>query len=105
MGADPATFAGLAGMGDLIVTCMSPHSRNRHVGEQLGLGRPLDEILAEMNMVAEGVKTATIVHQLSADYDVSMPISSAIHRVVIGEISAADAFTGLREPGHEAQPG
>ena len=56
LGADPATFAGLAGMGDLIVTCMSPRSRNRHVGEQLGLGRPLQEILGEMTMVAEGVK-------------------------------------------------
>jgi glycerol-3-phosphate dehydrogenase (NAD(P)+) len=105
MGADPATFSGLAGMGDLIVTCMSPHSRNRHVGEQLGLGRSLDEILAEMNMVAEGVKTATIVHELSADYGISMPISSAIHRVVAGEITAGDAFAGLRQPGHEAQPG
>lgn len=105
MGADPATFAGLAGMGDLIVTCMSPHSRNRHVGEQLGLGRSLDEILADMNMVAEGVKTATIVHELSADYDISMPISSSIHQVVSGEISPAAAFSGLRQPGHEAQPG
>lgn len=105
MGSDPATFAGLAGMGDLIVTCISPHSRNRHVGEQLGLGRSLDEILADMNMVAEGVKTATIVHELSVEHDISMPISSAIHRVVTGEMSPADAFTGLREPGHEAQPG
>ena len=61
MGGDPATFAGLAGMGDLIATCMSPQSRNRYVGEQLGRGRPLDEILVEMNMVAEGVKTAEIV--------------------------------------------
>ena len=54
MGAEPATFAGLAGMGDLIATCMSPFSRNRAVGEQLGLGRSLPAILSEMNMVAEG---------------------------------------------------
>ena len=54
MGAQPTTFAGLAGMGDLIVTCMSPHSRNRAVGEHLGKGRRLDDILAEMHMVAEG---------------------------------------------------
>src|SRR4029079_2445229 len=61
MGGEPATFAGLAGMGDLIATCISPHSGNRYVGEQLGAGRSLDEILAEMSMVAEGVKTAVTV--------------------------------------------
>ena len=70
MGGEPATFAGLAGMGDLIVTCISPHSRNRHVGEQLGAGRPLEEILGEMSMVAEGVKTAVTVHELAARLDV-----------------------------------
>src|SRR5207302_4173509 len=59
MGGDPGTFAGLAGMDDLVVTCISRHSRNRHVGEQLGKGRPLDDILGEMTMVAEGVKTAS----------------------------------------------
>ena len=57
MGGDPLTFAGLAGMGDLVATCISPQSRNRYVGEQLGRGRTIDEIIAEMNMVAEGVKT------------------------------------------------
>ena len=65
MGGEPATFAGLAGMGDLMATCISPHSRNRHVGEELGKGRPLDEILAEMTMVAEGVKTAATVQELA----------------------------------------
>ena len=60
MGGEAATLAGLAGMGDLVATCMSPQSRNRHVGEQLGLGRSLDEVLGEMRMVAEGVKT--VVH-------------------------------------------
>src|SRR5215204_5968168 len=64
MGGEAVTFAGLAGMGDLITTCISPHSRNRHVGEQLGAGRKLADILAEMNMVAEGVKTATTARQL-----------------------------------------
>ena len=58
MGAQPATFAGLAGMGDLIATCMSPYSRNRAVGEQLGKGRRLEDIMGEMHMVAEGVHTA-----------------------------------------------
>ena len=106
MGGEPSTFAGLAGMGDLIATCISPHSRNRYVGEQLGLGRPLDEILAEMNMVAEGVKTSVTVMQLGERYDVAMPICEEIHKVVTGVIKPADAYRGLAMPaGHEAEPG
>ncbi len=105
MGADPATFAGLAGMGDLVVTCMSPHSRNRFVGEQLGLGRPLDEILADMTMVAEGVKTASTVHDIAEELGISMPICETVYDVVTGQISASDAYRGLRAPGHEHQPG
>jgi glycerol-3-phosphate dehydrogenase (NAD(P)+) len=105
MGAQAETFAGLAGMGDLVVTCVSPHSRNRFVGEQLGLGKALDEILAGMTMVAEGVKTAATVHELAAEHDVHMPVCEAIHGVINGTISASQAYTGLRRPGHEAQPG
>jgi glycerol-3-phosphate dehydrogenase (NAD(P)+) len=106
MGGEPATFAGLAGMGDLIATCISPQSRNRYVGEQLGRGRPLDEILAEMKMVAEGVKTAVTVMELAARHDLHLPICEEIHRVVTGKISAPDAYHGLRIPaGHEAEPG
>ena len=106
MGGEPATFAGLAGMGDLIATCISPHSRNRHVGEQLGAGRPLDEILAEMSMVAEGVKSAVTVHELADRLDVAMPVCDQMYKVVTGAISPADAYTGLRTPaGHEADPG
>ena len=105
MGAEPMTFAGLAGMGDLIATCMSPHSRNRRVGEQLGLGRSLDEILGEMNMVAEGVKTATTVLELAARHDLELPICKVIHQVVRGEIAASDAYWGLTPAGHEADPG
>ena len=60
-GGQQVTFAGLAGMGDLIATCISPHSRNRYVGEQLGRGRTIDEIIDEMSMVAEGVKTSNVV--------------------------------------------
>ena len=62
MGGHRDTFAGLAGMGDLIVTCTSQRSRNRHVGEQLGSGKPIDEIIASMNQVAEGVKAASVDH-------------------------------------------
>jgi glycerol-3-phosphate dehydrogenase (NAD(P)+) len=105
MGGEPATFAGLAGMGDLIATCISPQSRNRHVGEQLGLGRPLADILGEMNMVAEGVKTAVTVMELSARYSVDMPICHAINGVVTGRITGSQAFLGLSPPGHEAEPG
>jgi glycerol-3-phosphate dehydrogenase (NAD(P)+) len=106
MGGEPATFAGLAGMGDLIATCISPHSRNRYVGEQLGKGRPLDEILAEMSMVAEGVKSAVTVHELAERLGVAMPVCDQMYKVVTGEISPDDAYTGLRTPaGHEADPG
>jgi glycerol-3-phosphate dehydrogenase (NAD(P)+) len=105
MGGEAATFAGLTGMGDLITTCISPHSRNRHVGEQLGLGRSLDEILAEMTMVAEGVKTAVIVHDLADRYGVEMPVCHEIYRVVTGQNPASEAYRGLRRAGHEAEPG
>jgi glycerol-3-phosphate dehydrogenase (NAD(P)+) len=105
MGGEAATFAGLTGLGDLIATCTSPHSRNRYVGEQLGAGRRLDEILAEMNMVAEGVKTATSVAQLAERLGIDMPICDDICRVLAGEISATDAYRGLRAAGHEADPG
>lgn len=105
MGGRQETFAGLAGMGDLMVTCISPHSRNRHVGEQLGLGKSLEEILAAMNMVAEGVKTAGLVTELAARYDVPVPMCEQIHGVIVGEWGPLDAFTGLVPvPGHEDEP-
>jgi glycerol-3-phosphate dehydrogenase (NAD(P)+) len=106
MGGELATFAGLAGMGDLMVTCISPHSRNRFVGEQLGRGRPLEEILAEMSMVAEGVTTATLVLELADRYRVPMPICEQINLVVTGAERPVDAYRGLvPSPGHEAEPG
>jgi glycerol-3-phosphate dehydrogenase (NAD(P)+) len=107
MGGEPATLAGLAGMGDLVATCMSPQSRNRYVGEQLGLGRSLPDVLAGMRMVAEGVRTASTVVELADQFGLSMPISRTIHDVVSGRIEAADAYRGLlRGPaGHESEPG
>ncbi len=106
MGGEPSTFAGLAGLGDLIATCCSSQSRNRYVGEQLGRGRALVDILGEMNMVAEGVKTAEIVMQLAERYGVVMPICSSIHRVITGTANAMDAYAGLLRgrPGHEDDP-
>lgn len=105
MGGEAATFAGLTGMGDLIATCISPHSRNRQVGERLGRGETLEQILGSMNMVAEGVKTALTTHELAERYGVEMPVSESIYRVVTGELSPAEAYWGLRRPGHEAEPG
>jgi glycerol-3-phosphate dehydrogenase (NAD(P)+) len=105
LGGEAATFSGLAGMGDLVATCISPQSRNRYVGEQLGLGRKLDEILAGMTMVAEGVKTSATVIELAHRHAVDMPIAEAINRVILGEISALEAYRGLRPAGHEAEPG
>jgi glycerol-3-phosphate dehydrogenase (NAD(P)+) len=107
MGGEPQTLAGLAGMGDLVATCISPQSRNRHVGEQLGRGRRLDEILAEMGMVAEGVKTVHAAVELADRHDLAMPISRAIHAVITDRITAKDAYAGLLQShaaGHESDP-
>jgi glycerol-3-phosphate dehydrogenase (NAD(P)+) len=106
MGGEVVTFSGLTGLGDLVATCVSPHSRNRYVGEQLGAGRTLDDILDEMNMVAEGVKTARSVMELAERHSVDLPICREVHRVILGEISGSDAYRGLHIPaGHEAEPG
>jgi len=98
MGGQEITFAGLAGMGDLIATCISPQSRNRHVGEQLGRGRTIEEIIDEMNMVAEGVKAAAVVMELAAEYDVDLPICSEVEAVCHQGRSAAEAYRGLLRP-------
>ncbi|NQT97193.1 MAG: NAD(P)H-dependent glycerol-3-phosphate dehydrogenase [Candidatus Marinimicrobia bacterium] len=95
MGAERETFAGLSGIGDLIVTCLSKHSRNRYVGEEIGKGRSLDEILSEMKMVAEGVKTATSVHQLVKKYEVEMPISEIMYKVLFKDLNPVQAVRAL----------
>jgi glycerol-3-phosphate dehydrogenase (NAD(P)+) len=102
-GGKPLTFLGLAGNGDLVVTCTSPHSRNHHVGRELGLGRPLAEVLGEMSMVAEGVKSAAPVLELARQSDVSMPICAQVKRVLDGERSPEEAVEDLmtREPVEE----
>ncbi len=107
MGGKPSTFAGLAGMGDLIATCISPLSRNRYVGVQLGKGRSLDEIISEMSMVAEGVKTCGVVMDLANQYNIEMPITQEVFKVVNEGGLAIEAFKGLlrRKIGSEAEPG
>lgn len=107
MGGRAETFAGLAGMGDMIATCTSPQSRNRHVGVELGKGRHIDEIIAEMVMVAEGVKSAPAVMALAEEYSISMPIAADVYRVVSGSGTARQAYRGLLrvQPGAESEPG
>jgi glycerol-3-phosphate dehydrogenase (NAD(P)+) len=107
LGGRPETFAGLAGMGDMIATCTSPQSRNRHVGVELGKGRGMQEIIDEMVMVAEGVKSAPAVIALAREYGVAMPIAEDVYRVLCGESNARRAYRGLLkvEPGAESDPG
>ncbi|KAA6451658.1 NAD(P)H-dependent glycerol-3-phosphate dehydrogenase [Bacillus swezeyi] len=82
MGGNPLTFSGLTGIGDLIVTCTSVHSRNWRAGNMLGKGFKLEEVLKEMGMVVEGVRTTKAAYQLSQKYDVKMPITEALHKVL-----------------------
>ena len=95
MGAEPITFAGLSGMGDLIVTCMSKHSRNRYVGEQIGKGRQLKDILEEMVMVAEGVKTTRSANELSKKFNIEMPITEKVYQVLFENKKPEDALYDL----------
>jgi glycerol-3-phosphate dehydrogenase (NAD(P)+) len=97
------TFAGLAGMGDLIVTCTSHRSRNRHVGEQLGAGKPIDEIIASMNQVAEGVKAASVIMEFAERYGLPMPIAREVDGVINHGATPEGAYRGLaaEKPGHE----
>jgi glycerol-3-phosphate dehydrogenase (NAD(P)+) len=95
LGGQPATFAGLAGMGDLVATCISPQSRNRYVGEQLGKGRGIDEITTEMNQVAEGVKACKVAVELGEELGVEMPIAAEVVGVCHQGRTAEDAYRGL----------
>lgn len=95
LGADSLTFAGLSGMGDLIVTCMSKYSRNRYLGEQIGRGRKLEEILSEMVMVAEGVKTTRAAYQLASNHNVEVPIITEAYRVLFQDKDPKQAVYDL----------
>jgi glycerol-3-phosphate dehydrogenase (NAD(P)+) len=96
LGGHADTFSGLTGLGDLLATCMSPLSRNRQVGEQFAKGRRTEEIVASMNMVAEGIKTSGVVMELATQHGVEMPIATEVAAVVRGEHGAVQAFRGLR---------
>jgi glycerol-3-phosphate dehydrogenase (NAD(P)+) len=97
MGAQPATFSGLAGMGDLVLTCNGELSRNRTVGFRLGRGESLDSILGEMTAVAEGVKTAESVRDLAARYGVEMPISEEVYGMLVLGRTPEEALRNLME--------
>jgi glycerol-3-phosphate dehydrogenase (NAD(P)+) len=100
LGANPLTFAGLAGMGDLILTCTGALSRNRSVGLELGRGRSLQEILGGMTQVAEGVRTAKSAHDLALRRGIEMPIVHAVHAVLFEGLDARAGVERLmlREP-------
>ncbi|SDS25328.1 glycerol 3-phosphate dehydrogenase (NAD(P)+) [Polaribacter sp. KT25b] len=107
MGGKKSTFAGLAGMGDLVATCSSSKSRNHHVGFQLGRGKSLEQIIDEMDEIAEGVKTAKVVMELAKRYKIDMPIAKEIYKVLYEGNNVNDAFKGLLkyETGSEKEPG
>jgi glycerol-3-phosphate dehydrogenase (NAD(P)+) len=95
LGGEPLTFSGLAGMGDLVATCTSDKSRNRRVGVELGTGRKLDDIVAETNMVAEGVKSTRAVLELAAEHGIDMPIASMVGAVLYDGATPADLVPSL----------
>jgi glycerol-3-phosphate dehydrogenase (NAD(P)+) len=105
MGANPLTFSGLTGIGDLIVTCTSVHSRNWRAGNLLGKGKNLDEVLENMGMVVEGVRTTKAAYQLAEKYNVSMPITCALYDVLFNGKNAKDAVDVLMARGktHEME--
>jgi glycerol-3-phosphate dehydrogenase (NAD(P)+) len=97
VGGQVLTFGGLAGVGDLVATCASPKSRNRTVGFELGQGRPLDEIIASMHMVAEGVKSAGPLVGLARSHGVEMPIAEQVEAIVEGRCSPLEALMSLMD--------
>ena len=107
MGGRPETFAGLAGMGDMIATCNSPQSRNRHVGLELAKGKSVGDITSTMNMVAEGMKSAPTVVSLANKLGIEVPICAEIHRILEGQADATRVYRGLLRvvAGAESAPG
>jgi glycerol-3-phosphate dehydrogenase (NAD(P)+) len=107
LGGRPETFAGLAGMGDMIATCTSPQSRNRHVGIELAKGHSIGAIIDSMHMVAEGVKSAPTVIELAQEHDLDMPISQDVLKVVTGAANARAVYRGLlrTRAAAESEPG
>lgn len=95
MGAEAATFAGLSGMGDLVLTCSGDSSRNRRVGLALGRGQSIEEVVGQMRQVAEGVKTTRVAHALAQQLGVDAPLTHAMYSVIAEGRSATEAMHGL----------
>ena len=95
MGAHPLTFSGLTGLGDLIVTCTSVHSRNWRAGNMLGQGKKLEDVVSGMGMIIEGVRTTKAAHQLASKYEVSMPLTEALYSVLFEEVPPKEAVDQL----------
>ncbi len=95
MGADMSTFSGLSGIGDLIVTCTSMHSRNRRAGILIGQGKSFEETLEEIGMVVEGIKTTESAYELSKFYNIEMPITEQIYNVIYKDVEPKDAVVQL----------
>ncbi|MCM2674325.1 NAD(P)H-dependent glycerol-3-phosphate dehydrogenase [Alkalicoccobacillus plakortidis] len=91
LGADPLTFSGLSGLGDLIVTCTSVHSRNFRAGKMIGQGLSLDEVLDQMGMAVEGVRTTQAAFEMAKRFEVEMPITNAIYNVLFNDVLPHDA--------------
>ncbi len=100
LGGDPMTISGLSGIGDLVVTCLSRHSRNRYVGEEIGKGRTLDDVICHMNMIAEGVLTSRAVFDLSRSLGVDMPIIRTVYEMLFEKKPVQQAILDLmaRDP-------
>ncbi len=103
LGGEALTISGLAGIGDLVVTCLSRHSRNRYVGEEIGRGRSLDEVISQMNMIAEGVHSSRSVYELSCSVGVDMPITRAVYEMLFQQKPVQQAILDLmtRDPKQE----
>jgi glycerol-3-phosphate dehydrogenase (NAD(P)+) len=95
LGANPLTFSGAAGMGDLIATCISQHSRNRSVGERLGKGESIKEILDSMYMVAEGVGTSQAVYEIAASQGIDLPITECVYEIIHKNLSPEESVKKL----------
>jgi glycerol-3-phosphate dehydrogenase (NAD(P)+) len=95
LGARQKTFSGLTGLGDLVTTCVSPQSRNRSVGEQLGRGQSIEAVVSHMDMVAEGVETVKAVYKLSRKYNISMPITTEVYNIIYKKKKPSQAVSDL----------
>jgi glycerol-3-phosphate dehydrogenase (NAD(P)+) len=105
LGADPHTLAGLAGLGDMVATCLSPLSRNRTFGEELGRGRTVAEITASTRQVAEGVLSCASIQELAARHDVELPIVHNVAAVVSGDLTPSDGIRALMSRSAKAERG